>query len=118
MAKCAICGTECGADGIVSECRNVPPSEYSPSLEYREKQMLNALAKWLMEDERRTAIICRARHEGRQKWYVCLHDFPPKKPFPPDCEQRLRHYANSVFPQDRIVYADSLDDAIQQALHQ
>lgn len=70
--------------------------------------MLNELAKWLMEDERRTAIICRARHEGRQQWYVCLHDFPPKSPPP----------LGAVFPQDRIVYADSFDDAIRQALHQ
>lgn len=25
MANCRTCGTECGADGIVTECRNAPP---------------------------------------------------------------------------------------------
>jgi hypothetical protein len=72
------------------------------------------LDDWIMQDQRRTAVICRAKYEGQMKYCCILHD-PVRwqiseKDFPG--ESRRNHVGQ------KIVYADTLAEAVLGAIAQ
>ena len=76
-----------------------------------------SLERWLAENTRRTAVITHATFDGRLQWYVCLHDYArwdlPDKDWPLDTGKN-----GGPKQIQKIAYADTLDQAIREAMKQ
>ena len=78
---------------------------------------MKTLEDWLLKDERRTAVVCRAKFEGVMKWCCILRcfakwDLPPKD-WPLDAGP-----GKGVQQVAKVFYADALDAAIEGAMSQ
>lgn len=75
---------------------------------------MKELDDWLRQDERRTAILCRAMSDGEMKYCAILHDFAnwsvSDKEFPGE--------SRKTYPVQKLVYADTLEEAVLGALRQ
>ncbi len=78
--------------------------------------MIQELDDWLSQDPRRTAVLGKALRDGKLVHQVILHDaarwnLPKDWPIDLLCQ---RHSPDSTV--EKITYADSLEEAIRQAI--